>query len=70
MFGFNRPFVSRRRYVATHPGDPDYDEDEEFSDSELEAAQEIMQENFDDGPDEDEPEIGDGPHHVDDRGWP
>lgn len=59
MFGFNRPFVSSRRYVATHPGDPDYDDD---------ALEEALDE--DDGPGEDEPEIGDGPNHVDDRGWP
>lgn len=57
MFGFNRPFVSRRRYVATHPGDPDYDEDE------VEEVKEAE-------PQDDEPEIGDGPYHVDDRGWP
>ena len=60
MFGFNRPFVSRRRYVATHPGDPDYDDDE----VEVEVDRET------DEHDEDEPEIGDGPHHVDDKGWP
>lgn len=57
MFGFNRPFVSSRRYVATHLGDPDYDEDEVEVDRETDEQ-------------DDEPEIGDGPHHVDDRGWP
>lgn len=59
MFGFNRPFVSSRRYVATHPGDPDYDDD---------GPDEALDE--DDGPSEDAPEIGDGPYDVDDRGWP
>lgn len=59
MFGFNRLFVSSRRYVATHPGDPDYDDDvpEEAVDRETDEQ-------------DDEPEIGDGPHDVDDRGWP
>ena len=57
MFGFNRPFVSSRRYVATHPGDPDYDDDAVEVDRETDEQ-------------DDEPEIGDGPHDVDDRGWP
>lgn len=57
MFGFNRPFVSSRRYVATHPNDPDYDEDE---------VEEVKEEESQD----DEPEIDDGPWDVDDRGWP
>lgn len=59
MFGFNRPFVSSRRYVATHPGDPDYDDD---------APEETLDKEIDEQ--DDEPEVGEGPHDVDDRGWP
>lgn len=59
MFGFNRPFVSSRRYVATHPNDPDYDDD---------APEDTLDKETDEQ--DDEPEIGNGPHDVDDRGWP